>query len=377
MISMKSSRVKALFVAAGVSALAFVGCSRTQSAQTQPTPVRTAEVQVLSAGSETRYSANIVPDAQVDLAFKSGGYVATIKQVRGANGKVRNIDVGDRVSQGTVLAVVRQSDYVNQREQAKAQFDRAQADYEHAKLNFDRMSNLYGTQSATKPDYDSAKAEYDGSQAALSNARAALSEAQIALDDCSIRAPFDGWITKRSIELGALVGPSTSGFTLANTNSVRAVFGVPDSAIQRIKLGQAQSVATDSLPNVFSGRITAISPAADPKSRVYSVEVTIPNPRNELKAGMIASIALGGEAVPSTPAVPLSAVVRDPENPEKFAVLLVHQSGDSVTVRSKPVELGDAYGNMVQVLSGLTKGDRVVTAGATLVKNGEQVRVVE
>ena len=354
------------------------GCSHAASEEHALTPVRTAQVQNISTGSETRYSANIVPNAQVDLAFKSGGYVESIRQVRGADGRLRNADTGDWVTRGTVLAVVRQQDYTDQREQARAQLARAQADYDHAKLNFDRTSNLYSNQAATKPEFDSAKAQQDSAIAALNNAKAVLNESQTALDDSSLRAPFDGWILKRGVDVGSLVGPSVAGFTIADTRSVRAVFGVPDTSIARITLGQKQSIMTDSFPNPFAGRVSAISPAADPKSRVYSVEVTVPNPHNQLKAGMIASLALDGEILPnSVLAVPLSAVIRDPQQPQSFAVLLAEGNGDPTTVRARPVRLGDAYGNMIQVVGGLNAGDRVVTSGATLVKSGEQVRVIQ
>jgi RND family efflux transporter MFP subunit len=354
------------------------GCSHAASEPRSLTPVRIAEVQTISTGSEIRYSANIVPNAQVDLAFKSGGYVVSIRQVRGTDGRMRNVDTGDWVNRGTVLAVVRQQDYTDRREQARAQLARAQADYEHAKLAFDRTSNLYSTQSATKPEFDQAKAQYDNSVAGLNNAKASLAEAQTALDDSSLRAPFDGWVIKRSVDIGALVGPTMSAFTIADTGSVRAVFGVPDNAMGRIKLGQRQAITTDALPGEFFGRVSAISPAADPKSRVYSVEVTIPNPRNQLKSGMIASLALGGEILPtSVLAIPLSAVIRDPQNPQGFAVLIAEGTGDPATVRNRAVDLGDAYGNMIQVLGGLKAGERVVTAGSTLVRSGDKVRVMQ
>jgi RND family efflux transporter MFP subunit len=361
-----------------VLALSQTGCSEAASKPQSLTPVRVAEVQTISTGSETRYSANIVPDAQVDLVFKSGGYVVSIRQVRGADGRMRSADTGDWVSRGSVLAVVRQQDYTDRREQARAQLARAQADYDHAKLTFDRATNLYSTQSATKPEFDQAKAQYDSSVAALNNAKAALAEAQTALDDSSLRAPFDGWIIKRNVDIGALVGPTVPAFTMADTRSVRAVFGVPDNAIGRIKLGQRQTITTDALPDEFTGRVSAISPAADPKSRVYSVEVTIPNPHNQLKSGMIASLALGGEILPATVlAVPLSAVIRDPMNPQGFAVLVAEGTGDPVTVRSRSVDLGDAYGNMIQLIGGLKAGERVVTAGSTLVRSGDKVRVMQ
>jgi len=304
--------------------------------------------------------------------------VDSIRQVRGVDGRRRNLDTGDWVTRGTILAVVRQKDYIDQREQAEAQLARTQADYDHAILNFERTSILYSSQSATKPDYDTSKAQYETARATLDKDKAVLAQSQTALEDASLRAPFDAWIIKRNVDIGTLASPSSPAFTIADTRSVRAVFGVPDTAIGRIKLGQRQAVTTDVFPDRFAGRITAISPAADPKSRVYSVEITIPNPKNQLKSGMIASLEFGGETLPGkTLAVPLSAVIRDPQNAERFAVLLADGAGDPTTVRAHPVEVGNAYGNMVQVLSGLKAGDRVVTSGATLVKSGDQVRIVQ
>jgi RND family efflux transporter MFP subunit len=377
---MTTNRIHPVGLFAGVLlyALSQTGCTHADSEPRPMTPVRVAQIQSISTGSETRYSANIVANAQVDLAFKSGGYVESIRQVRGADGHMRNVDTGDWVTRGTMLAVVRQQDYTDRREQARAQLARSQADFDHAKLSFDRTSNLYSTQSATKPEYDEAKAQYDSAIASLNNAKASLAESQTALDDSSLRAPFDGWVIKRNVDIGALVGPTTAGFTVADTRSVRAVFGVPDNAMGRIKLGQRQVITTDAFPEEFTGHVTAISPAADPKSRVYSVEVTVPNPRNQLKAGMIASLSMGGEILPSTVlAVPLSAVIRDPQNPQGFAVLLAEGAGDSTTVQAHAVELGDAYGNMIQLLGGVKAGDRVVTSGATLVKSGDKVRVMQ
>jgi len=152
---------------------------------------------------------------------------------------------------------------------------------------------------------------------------------------------------------------------------------VPDTAIGRIKLGSPQTVTTEALPNPFSGHVTAISAAADPKSRVYSVEVRIDNPRNELKAGMIASITIGTP----TPAggvmvVPISAVVRSPANPNGFAVFVPEGSGDMVKVQTRDVTLGNTYGNMIAVDSGLQVGERVVTSGTNMIKTGDQVRII-
>lgn len=354
-------------------------CSR-GAAPTPPrplTPVRLGAVQTLSTGNPIKYSASIVPNAQLDLSFRSSGYIESIKQVRGVDGRLRDIGLGDWVAKGTKLAIVRPDDYLAKLNQAKAQLASAQANDRHAKLQFQRTAILYSEQSATKPEYDQANAAFQSAAAAVKAARASVAEAQIALQYCYLKAPFGGWILQRDVEIGSLVGPGSKAFTLADTRFVKAIFGVPDFAISQVRLGQAEMVTTDALAKQFRGRVTAISSAADPKSRVYSVEVSVANPRNELKAGMISSIELNGQQ-PQHPvmAIPLSAVVRDPNQPEGFAVLVAKGAGDTVTLQARAIQIGAAYGNLVEIKGGVTPGERVVKTGATMVRSGERVRVI-
>ena len=355
----------------------LTACKQQNAAETLPLPVHTALVQPVAMGNGAKYSASIVPYAQVTLAFQSSGYVDSIRQVKSPSGGMRNIDQGDWVQKGTVLAVVRQQDYLDRVQQAKAQLARSQADNDKAKLTWDRVSALYASQSATKPDYDSAQTQLASTTASVSGAQAQLSEANVALAYCSLRAPFNGWIVSRNVDLGTLVGPATNGFTLADTQSVKAVFGVPDISMSRVRLGQHLSIVTDALPQPFAGRVSAISPAADPKSRVFSVEVTIPNPHDRLKSGMIASLALEGSQLPqSVLAIPLSAVIRNPGVANGFAVMIAEGGGDTETARLRAIELGDIYGNMIAAKSGLNSGESVITTGAAIVKNGDKVRII-
>lgn len=354
-----------------------VGCRNEAEVKNAPTPVRTAEVQLIDANSANTYSANIQPYQQVDLSFKSNGYLASIKQVKDADGHVRNIDLGDYVTKGTVLATVQQDEYKDKLAQAKASLARSQAENERAKLSFDRVSKLFAVGAATKPDYDDANAQVESTTAAVANSKAQVSEAHLALGYCELQAPFDGWVLKRTVDVGTLVGPATNGFTLADTRSVKAVFGVPDTAIANVKPGSAQSITTEALPGSFSGHITSISAAADQKSRVYSVEVRIDNPGNRLKAGMIASITIGsGRPNAKVMVVPLTAVIRSPDRRDGFAVYLTDGPGDTPKIHTQDVTLGDTYGNNIAVLSGLNVKDRVVTSGTNMIKTGVEVRVI-
>jgi multidrug efflux system membrane fusion protein len=360
-----------------LAATLLSGCRKETSNQPALVPVRTAVVQTIATDVGNTYSANIQPYQQVDLAFKSNGYLISIRQVTDADGHIRNLDQGDYVTKGTVLANVQPDDYQQKLAQAQAQLDKAQAEHERAKLSFGRMSVLYKAGAATQPDYDDTRAQDQSTQAAVDNAKASIAEAQIALGYCELRAPFDSWVLKRNVDVGTLVGPATNGFTLADTRTVKAVFGVPDTAIGRIKLGSPQTVTTEALPNPFSGHVTAISAAADPKSRVYSVEVRIDNPQNLLKAGMIASLTIGASSPSgSVTVVPISAVVRSPSNLNGFAVYVTDGTGDMVKVHTQDVTLGNTYGNMIAVRSGVNIGDRVVTSGTNMIKNGDEVRII-
>ncbi len=174
-------RLSAFLLLAALVLVGAVGCRQGAEANKALTPVRTAAVQLIDAGSSNAYSANIQPYQQVDLSFKSNGYLASIKQVRDADGHVRNIDIGDYVTQGTVLATVQQDDFKDKLAQAKASLDRSQAENERAKLSYERTTKLFAVGAATKPDLDDATAQLASTTAAVANSKAQVSEAQIAL----------------------------------------------------------------------------------------------------------------------------------------------------------------------------------------------------
>lgn len=360
-----------------MAVLACAGCEHRSEPAPQPIPVRVGPAGTLADSGGLRYSANIQALTQVNLAFKSSGYVDRIVQRTGADGRTRVLQVGDRVSRGETLAHVRESEYADKVNSAKAQIDQAQAGYDKAKLDFERAANLYKTDSYTKAQFDAAKAALDSDAASLESAKAGWQQARTALADCSLQSPLTGWVLSRDVEIGALVGTGSPAFTLADTHLVKAVFGVPDVRVGLVKLGAPQTIITSLSSDEFHGRITSVSPSADPKSRVFSVEVTIPNADNHLKPGMIATLTLGAAPlqVPVT-VVPLSAVVRSSRHTDSFAVFVLARHGEKMVVSERSVEIGDALGNLISITKGLKPGESVVVTGGTLVKDGDEVKVI-
>jgi multidrug efflux system membrane fusion protein len=169
-------------------------------------------------------------------------------------------------------------------------------------------------------------------------------------------------------------------FTLADLTRVKAVFGVPDLLVGRVQIGTPLQITSEAFGTAeFPGRVTAVAPAADTQSRVFNVEVTIPNPQQQLKAGMIATVEVapaGDAAIPAgAPTVSVSAVVKSARQ-EGFAVFVAEGQGETATVRARDVGLGRIAGNRVAVSSGLEVGDRVVVSGASLLTDGDAVRVI-
>jgi multidrug efflux system membrane fusion protein len=361
--------------------LVMAGCASNKPLQQPPQGVHAESIQTHAGGSADgiRFSAVVMPDSEAPLTFRIPGYVVALKQVHGQDGRMRDIAEGDRVSRGTVLVRIRSSEYDDKVRQASSQAAAAEAVALKAKLDFDRADHLYGSQSLTKPDYDSALAQYNASQEQLKSARALTSEAEIALGDTSLIAPFDGDIVKKTVEMGAFVGPGLPAFGVAKTDTVKIVVGVPDTFIRSVKLGQPVEVGIDAFPTrTFHARISRMSSAADVVTRNFDVEVAIPNHEHLLKVGMIGSLQLAnadGASRASTLLVPLSAVVQAKDG--KYGVFIVSDSSAGEVARLHGVEIGAVNGTEISVVNGLQAGDRIITTGANLLKDGQSVEVLQ
>ena len=361
--------------------LGMAGCA-TQKPLTQPPQGVQAQAIERQAGSSAdglRFSAVVMPDSEVPLAFRIPGYVISLKQVRGQDGRMRNIAEGDRVSRGAVLVRMRPSEYEDKVRQASSQAAAAEAVVTKAKLDFDRATHLYESQSLTKPEFDAARAQYDSSQQELNSARALTSEAEVALRDTSLVAPFDCDIVKKTVELGGFVGPGIPTVTLAKTDVVKIVVGVPDTVVRSVKVGQPVDVAIDAFPTrTFHAQVSRMSSAADAVTRNFEVEVAIPNQDHLLEVGMIGSLQFAnadGGSRTSALVVPLSAIVQAKDG--KYGVFTVSDASAGAVARLQTVEIGAVTGSEITVVSGLKTGDRIITTGANLLKDGQPVEVLQ
>ena len=366
------------------------------------TPVNTAAVELFAPGGGDRYSASLEPSRMVNVAFRVNGTVESVGQGKGPGGQPRDLQPGDEVSKDSELARVRQKDYQFQVDQANSQIaearsskDAAQSQLAQAEAlsakagkDLDRARFLLENTSLTRPDFEAAQAQYDSSRAQVEAARAqmqaiaariasaeaAAGAATLTRDDTVLRAPVAGVITQRNIETGGIAGPSVAAFSIADLSFVKALFGVPDSIVANVKTGTALALDIEAFPGRrFEGVISNIAPIADASTRLFQVEVTVPNPRRMLRPGMIAALTLAGGATRQPiPVVPLASIVRSPQSASAFAVMVVQGNA----AHRRTVTLGETYGDRIGIASGLKAGEVVVSRGAGDIEDGESVVVI-
>lgn len=365
-----------------VASLGFTGCHEAVTAEAPARAVRVVTVAPASAVAGARYSGALEPRLQVDLAFKVPGKVALV----GTDPETRRqLQEGDRVKSGQLLAALDVRDLQLQVNAAAASADAAQAQVSAAEgslaqatTEVERARKLFASASIPKSELDRAETAYAAGVSSLAAAKAQhrsrVDQASIArrsLADARLESPIDGILARRGVEPGESVMPGLAAFTVIDPTEMRLVVGVPDTKVNALSLGQQVEVSINAIPGATrSGMVTKIAPTADPALRSFAVEVTVPNADGQLKTGMVASAALAGAGEEPTVRVPLAALVRGTDR--GFAVFVV----DGGKVAAQTVEIDDLQANDVIVTSGLAAGTRVVSEGAQFLRTGDRIEVM-
>jgi RND family efflux transporter MFP subunit len=326
------------------------------------------------------YTASFQPYQQVAVAFQVSGYVNSITQVTGADGHPRDIQDGDHVAAREFLASVKSDTYQEQVNEAASALTSARAAYGRSQNDFQRDSELMNQHVIAAATFDQASQQYQTARAQVQQSQDALHQAQINLGYCRLSSPIDGVLLDRHIEIGSLVETSTVAFDVATMEQMKAIFGVSDIEVDRLKQGSIQTLATEAMPGVvLTGRITRIAANADPSTRTFDVEVTVPNKDGRLRSGMIASLQMatdGSAATAEALTLPINSIVRPPDDPKGFAVYVVTDRDGRTLASLRKVSLGEIIGNEIAVSKGVATGDRIIVRGATMVSEGTEVRII-
>lgn len=385
--------------------LVLAGCTKEEAAGPEPVPVKVETVSTQEVRAGWRYSGEIRPDTEVSMAFKVAGYVVALHQVRGADGRSRNIQVGDEIPAGTLLARLRGSDYqsslnaaVGQEQStegalaaSKAQLDQAKADQIKADQDFERAQALYAAKAMTRPDYDAAAARHDANTAAvqaavqqiearqgqLHAAQSDIASARINLGDTNLIAPMPGVIVEKNVECGDLVATGTRAFILDDIRVVKVNFGVPDNMLSHFKIGLPLPVQIEALGRTLMGRVTEIAASANTQSRVFNIQVTLPNRDRSLRVGMIASVPIDQANPQTVPVVPMTALITGESGSNNYSVFTIRERDGKQFAQLKNVRIGDAVGKSVVINEGLLSGERIIVNRTNQLADGSLVRIVD
>jgi HlyD family secretion protein len=312
---------------------------------------------------------------------------ATVEAVARISGRLDDVYVrmGDSVTRGQRLAKVEDRELLEQIKQAQASYDVAsatirqrEADLRLAQTNLDRSRNLFERQLIPKQTFDDTDARYaaavaqlDLAKAQFTQAEARLDELKINLENTNILSPVSGFVGKRTLDPGAWVTPNSSFLSLVDIRVVRIVANVVERDLRRIRQGLAADVEVDAFPGEkFSGSVAHVAPVLDPATRTAQIEVEIPNPKFRLKPGMYARVNFTVEHRENTLVVPTAALVDIGGN---RGVFLPDKRDKDDIAKFKKIEVGLIDQQLVEVASGLSEGETVVTTGAAALREGDRI----
>jgi RND family efflux transporter MFP subunit len=354
-------------------------------------PVKRADI-----ANSFSIAGQFLPYQNVELHAKVAGYIKNIY-----------VDIGDRVHTGQVLAVLEVPELVAQVDEAKAAVHHAEEEIERAKsdvaraeadhvalhANADRLVNTEKARPGliAQQELDDANArdrasgaQVDAAKSALAAARQQLEVAKANVQHYSalsnytrIVAPYDGVVTWRFSDTGSLVQAGTSNtsglpvVTVAQINLLRLRIPVPESIAAKIRTGDSADVKVQATGEQFTGKITRFTDALDPSTRTMQVEIDVPNPTYRLQPGMYADVVLASDSRKDVLTVPVNAIQRDRN---KVKVLVV---GPQNRVESREVQLGLQSSNNVEIVAGLSAGERVIVGNLGSYQPGELVQPKE
>jgi len=271
---------------------------------------------------------------------------------------------GRAVRKGDVLAEL-------DTRQERAQLAAIQAQQELAGLNYNRLKGLLADRVISQAEFDRAAADQKETDARLGEINATIERK-------TIRAPFDGVLGIRQVNLGQYLAAGDPVVPLQSLHPIYVNFGVPQQDVAQIRVGHRVRITARDVAGVeFDGRVTALDSIVDQATRNVQVQATLANAMGRLRPGMFVQTELLLGSSQSVIAIPASAVNYAPFGDSVFVVTdLKGQGGESYRgVRQQFVKLGGSRGDQVAIISGVSAGDEIVTSGVFKLRNGAAVHV--
>lgn len=303
--------------------------------------ITVTKAQARSVAQTETYSSTVQAYAINNIAPQNGNRIKKI-----------NVDVGSFVTKGQVLA---QMDDV-QLQQQKLQLSNRETE-------LSRLKQLYTQGGLSESDYEAAELQFEVAKSTYQNLE----------ENVILRSPINGVITARNYDTGDMYTMGQPLFTVQQIVPVKLLVGVSETDYTKVRKGQEVRIIADALPGkTFKGKVNKIYPTMDAASRSFKVEVVVSNADKALRPGMYCKVTLDFGSRKNI-VVPDDSVVKQLGSGQYF-VYVVNEAG---TVSSRPVTLGRHFDNSYEILSGLTEGETLAVSGASALRDGSPVEIVE
>ena len=351
-----------------LTVLMLSGCSD-ETVQQNPERVRTIKSYYVSepAGADVRrFSGTVVAAGNSALSFAVAG---TVKSVE--------VNQGDRVTQGQVLASLDPEPFELDVQAARSQLDSAQANYNDKKSELDRHRQLLERDWVSRAAYDQAVAAFDAAGGELNLARSRLGVAERDLSNSTLLAPFDGVLARREIEPFTEVPRAQMVFEINSEDAFEVNLSIPDSIIGRLAIGAPVILDVSVIGNCgCNGRITEIGAIAGPANAV-PVTATILQSAPGLLPGMAVEARVVFSDIDEGRGflIPISAIA---PGDEQIPGYIFKYDTDTGTVQKTPVQNGEGIrDNFIEIIDGVKAGDIIAIAGVSFLRDGQAVRLMQ
>ena len=334
-------------IVAAAAVMAAVSCGNTTDKSAQQTvavadpSVAVEQVSVREVPQLATYTSTVQAYVKNNIAPQMTGRITKI-----------NVEVGDNVTKGQILAEIDKSSLLQ-----------AQLQLQNQEVELQRLKALYETGGISKSDFDAIELSYNITKTQVENL----------LENTVLRSPINGIVTARNYDAGDLYAMSAPIYVVEQVKPVKLLVAISEADYTKVKKGDSVEVAADALPGkTFYGKVEKIYPTIDPATRTFTVEVVIENNYATLRPGMFARVTVNF-GVNNSVVIPDMAVVKQQGSGERFVYVLNPDN----TVTYQKVVLGRRMGSEYEVLEGLTDGAIIVTGGQIRLKDGVKVTVNE
>jgi len=345
--------------------LLFASCGSDHKTATidemTPIPVQASSVQADNNGQFVTASGKIDAANSANLSTRMMGFV-----------NKTYVKVGDKVRKGQLLISINNTDLQAKRAQVNANITKATVAYNNAEKDYNRFKNLFAENSASQKEMDDMTAHYEMAKAGLEGANQMKNEINAQFAYVDIRAPFNGVVTNKFIEVGDMANPGVPLIAVESPKKFEVTAMVAENDISQIKSGTKVSVLAKSIGKTISGKVTEVSTSAKNTGGQYLVKIALDKTEANILSGMFATIQFPVEKKASATSmvlIPTTAIINN------GSLKGVYTVSEQNTALLRWLRLGKSYGDKTEVLSGLNADEKYIVSSDGKLFNGAKVSI--